>query len=165
MAYCSSAELMQFIDQRDIADMVTDNNVRPTYDMLLVDPNVSLALAAATGQITSYAQIGQRYTPAQLLALTGDDAAILKMMCAWLAFGILVTRRSRDAEQYPAWRDAKEMLMQLRQGVTLFNVLGNIGSQLPNQAFPTAVQFAQVNTIRTAVPSYYPIRRKQSVVS
>lgn len=166
MSYCTPAQLLQFIDDRLIGDLIYDNGVRATQTQILTDSNVILALSTASGQINSAALTAQRYTVAELNGLTGDDQNLLIMMTAWLAFGILCQRRGRPAENNPqvqvSYKETLELLNQLRRGDTLFNVAGNVAVGVANEMFMTNAQWQAVNTLRSATPKYFPTRRIQN---
>lgn len=165
MAYASSSDLIVYCDERVIADLCTDNGYRPTPSQLLTNANVTAALSAASGQVNTATLSAGRYSPTDLSALTGDDQAILTMMVSWLAFGILCSRRGRDARSEPFYVQALEMLDQLKKGERIFNVPANVAAGTPVQIFPSAQQYAQVNTIRTNTYRLFPIRRTQQDAS
>jgi hypothetical protein len=165
MSYLTNAELIDFIDERIISDLCTDNGVRPSLAQVLVDPNVTLACSTASGMVNSAALTAQRYSVLQLTSLTGDDSNLLKMIVAWLAFGQLCMRRGRDPETNPAYKEMMNYLVQIRRGDNLFNVPANVGVGVPAEQFPTAVNYQTVNTVRTATNRYFPTRRNQNTTS
>jgi hypothetical protein len=163
MAYATPTNLLSYIDARLIGDLALDTGVRLTPTQILTDPNVAAALSSGAGEINSCVLVGQRYTVAQLNALTGDDAALLQMLNSWLAYGILCSRRGRDPKERPEYVQTQETLKQISQGAELFNTpQGQSG--LPQTNFMTAAQWQSVNTIRSATPQLFPVRRQQQAV-
>lgn len=163
MAYCTNQQIQQIIDARLLGDLVVDTGIRQTPSQLNSDANLTLALSTASGLINSAALVSERYTVAELQGLTGDDANFLVMMCAWLAFGILCSRRGRDPKERPEYEQVLQMIEDLKQGAKMFNVAADVAVGTPNEDFPSAQNYQTVNTLRTATNFYYPIRRNQNV--
>lgn len=154
---------MTLIDQRLLGDLVSDSGTRVTPSALLTDPNLATALSTAAGQINSAALVGERYTVAELHALTGDDGNFLAMINAWLAFGILCSRRGRDAKEHPEYVKATELLEMLKDGEAVFNVPADVAVGTPQQNFPSFADYATVNSLRERTRHYFPVRPVQNV--
>lgn len=162
MAYATPAQMLQLFDSRILGDLVQDVGQRVNPTNLLADTNLALALSTAAGQINSAALIGQRYTVLEMQALTGDDAAFLTSINAWLAFGILCARRGRDPKEHPEYEKALEMLEMLRKGESILNVPGDVSVGTAQINFPSWQSYVNVNSLRTRTPKYYPQRPLQS---
>jgi len=162
MAYTTASQAMALIDNRLLGDLVSDSGQRVTPSGLLTDPNLATALSTAAGQINSAALVGQRYTVAELKALTGDDAAFLVMLNTWLAFGILCSRRGRDAKEHPEYVKATEMLETLKTGEAVFNVAADVSVGTAQTSFPSFADYATVNSLRERTGHYFPVRPVQN---
>jgi phage gp36-like protein len=165
MAYITPAEMLKRFDVRILGDLVSDSGVRVSATSLLSDPNLQAALDDASGQINAAILVAQRYTPSQLSALTGVDAAFLYWLTATLAYGRLRLRRGVKADELPEYKDALEMLQALRDGARVFNVLANEEDGNPTFGFPSLTTYAYVNLMRDYAYRYFPRRRYQIPVN
>lgn len=165
MPYCDPTTLLAYVDARLVGDLAGDTGVRLTPNQIESDPNVAAALSASAGEINSAVLVGNRYTVAQLQSLTGDDAAFLAQLNAWLSFGKLCSRRGRDPKERPEYGQALEVIEKIKNGHQLFNVpQGN--SQTASENFMTATQFSTLGLIRDRDARFmFPVRREQQVVS
>jgi len=132
VSYCSPAELFQFHDWQQVADLVRDGDgPRPSRAMLLDTGSaagqiVQQALLAASGELESACLAGNRYRPGDLVALTGGTTASavrLKKLVADLAYWSLMQRRqpaSADPKNCPGAQQAIDTLQQLREGQRVF---------------------------------------------
>lgn len=162
MAYCTPAQLQQILDVRLIGDLLADTGVRVDPGAQLTNANLANALSIAAGQINSAALVGERYTVLELSNLTGDDAAFLTMLNAWLSFGILCSRRGRDAKEHSEYVQALETMEHLKTGSAIFNVAADVAVGVGSINFVSAQNYATVNSLRFATPYYYPVRRTQN---
>lgn len=128
--YCSAAVLFQFHDWQQIADMLRDGeSPRPTKMRLLDATSTEGAqlvnmLLAASGELESACQVGARYSPADLAALTGAGLLRLKKLTADLAFWLICEFRqpaTADPKSIPGAAKALEALEQLKDGKRIFS--------------------------------------------
>ncbi|MGH2621024.1 MAG: hypothetical protein ACRDHG_10710 [Anaerolineales bacterium] len=121
--YCSAADFVKYIDVRMIRDLVRDDGTRANLADMLTEPVLTEALLAASGEVESACLVGNRYTPTDLLALTGASAAKLRRMVAWLAVDIIYERRGYVDRELPAGIEkAENGLERLRQGERIFGL-------------------------------------------
>lgn len=165
MAYATVAVLIQQFDARVIGDLVADTGTRVTGASLLTDDNAEYALSRASGLINAAVQFGQRYTPAELAALTGDDQALLQGLTADLAFVFLCQRRGVVSPLYEECaKRSEEILKQMRDGEMVFNVGLDVGAGTPNTTFPSSVQYQTLGLLRDRA-KLFPIRREMYPVT
>ncbi len=149
-------------DARVLGDLVNDTGVRQTPTQLLTDPNLAAALDDGAGMITSAALYGERYTVAQLLALTGTDQAFLIRLNCNLTFGLLQQRRGNDPTEFPSYVEALQILELIKSGSRLFNVPADTQAGVPESYYATAQNIATVNLLTNAARPYFPVPRKQA---
>jgi hypothetical protein len=127
-AYCSVAQLFNYHDQRQICDLIKDNDTRE------VSPTTNTVLAAllkrGAGDIELACFQGNRYTPADLAALItngGNAAEELIGLNADLTYWHCVKRRHPQSrlEDVPGAAHAFAVLKALRQGEMVFGQLEN----------------------------------------
>lgn len=163
MSYSSPSDILARYDSRSLGDLCSDSGTRLTPTQLLTDTNLQAALDDASGLVNSAAVYGQRYTPAELAALTDVDLALLKRLVCDLAFAYLVGRRGNDPEAYQSTKQAQDMLERIKQGQRLFAVPGEIAAGLEDINFPSIVDYTTINLLRDATLNrYYPTRRQQT---
>ena len=158
MAYAAASDLVKRFDERDIADLASDDGT-PVAD-LATDAKVTAALSSASGRINSAVMVADLYQAADLSGLSGDDAEFLKDITCALAMGFLLRRRSsRYQEIYAAVvKQAEEQLELLRSGKNLFNVAEVKSAGQPSVDGPTAAEYALQNGISDRTRNYYPAR-------
>jgi phage gp36-like protein len=121
MAYATGTDLLARYDSRTIGDLVQDVGARVTSN-LDTNTNLLAALEDGAGLINSAALVGNRFTEAQLLALTGTGKAFLVRLNCDLAFAFLRQRRGYDIEQFPLVKETFHYLDRLRLGERIFDV-------------------------------------------
>ncbi len=121
MAYLTGAEFLQRYDARTVGDLVQDTGARVTTN-LATDTNLLAMIADASGWVESACYVGNRYTSADLTALTGSSAALLKRLVADISFAFLRQRRGYDLEQFPLVQESFNMLDRLRLGERVFDI-------------------------------------------
>lgn len=162
MAYASPAIMLTYYDNRILGDLCSDvNGVRVSPAALLTDPNLAQALSTGAGQINAAVLVAQRYTVAELQALTGDDAALLQWLNSALAYCRLRSRRGVKLDDITDCKDAANMLAALEAGTAVFNIFANQEAGIPESGFPAAVIYAQTNLMRDYANRYFPVRRYQ----
>lgn len=122
-SYATVTQLLQYHDQRQIADLVKDNDTRETG--VATNAYVLAALKRASGELEMACTMGKRYTPADLNAINGvSREALIGLVCD-LAYWHLVKRRHPGAtlENVPGALTAYGILGQLRKGELVFGLL------------------------------------------
>lgn len=156
-ALATYEDLTSRFDERSIRDLVSDTG-DPT-EALEACPIVTTLLESASGQILAAALAGNNYTEAELTALTGNAAALVKEMVCRLAVGGLMRRRIgrfRPEEIEAIEQSAIEWCTQLRQGKQLLPILAHQEASLPTIDGPTAVDYDRLNMITTRTRNFYP---------
>lgn len=146
--YCSAAVLIQYHDWQQVADLLRDgDSPRPSRSALL-DPSSAegaillQVLLSASGQLEAACLVGNRYVPADLVALSASNTATkarLEKLVADLAFWALMQRRqpaSADPKNCPGALQAIEALDQLRDGKCIFGFAESGDAGLPATATP-----------------------------
>ena len=129
--YATSDDLLLLHDVRQVIDVVSDQLIRPQpalSDVTGGAARISEALASASGQLEAAAMRGGRYTLLDLTNLTGNGAALARMIVIDLAFYRLVHRRAPSVapEAIPGAKDALELLAQLGDGTRIFPTAGAV---------------------------------------
>lgn len=120
-SYCTVTEFLERADARTVGDLVSDSGARVSASSLTANANVLTAIADASGMLESACVAGERYTPADLLALTGVSASFLRMLVSDLALGRLILRRPQKDTPLPAsYQLALDWLEKLRRGERVF---------------------------------------------
>jgi phage gp36-like protein len=164
MSYCGAQDLLNRFDARTVGDLVNDAGQRQTVSEL-VGPPVNTVLQAAlddgAGLINAACQVGERYTQAELAALTGTDQAILFRLNCDLAFVYLAQRRGLTPPGYKeAYDRSSDLLEKLKQGELIFNVPGDVGEGVPSMEFPSMATYNTVGLLRDRAVKAFPLRRK-----
>jgi len=166
MPYLTNAQFLMSYDARSTGDLVNDAGIRATPNQLLNDPVLNEMISQASGGINQAALIGGRYTVAQLQALTGDDAAILRRYTAKLAFVYLCNRRGIYPKEFTrAEEESNKFLDQLRLGTLIFNVAGDVADGNATINFPSMAAYRGINQLRDACSRAFVTRRIQQVES
>jgi phage gp36-like protein len=160
MSYAEPTDILARYDYRTIADLVNDYNVRPTEEQLLTDPNLQACLDDASGMIDSAIFVSNKYSSADLEALTDQDQAFLLRLNCDLAWGLLNRRRGYDIEKIKQYQEALEWLDRIRKGDRVFAVAGNESAGNPSSAFPSYATYQALKLVRD-VSKLYPLRRPQ----
>lgn len=159
MSFATPAEFLERYDARIFGDVVRDNDEQATPAELLTDPNLQAALNDASGLIESACLVGERYTPTDLEALTGNSLYHLKRICCDVAMALLLQRRpssdpDKDTERLEI---AEKHLDKLRDGERVFYRGDNVDQAgVPDTTGPTTVDLENLNSIRRRVRNYYP---------
>lgn len=163
-SFAAPQDLINRYDVRLLSQLASDDGVPVSSLSLQTNPIIEAMLADATGQINLSTQVGQRYTQAELAALTGTDAAILVRLTCDLAFVYLCERRGNKTPLYEeAFKRSQDTLDRIKSGAEIFNVPSDVGAGNTNTLFPSIQNYQTVNTIRTATQNtYFPQRRQQN---
>lgn len=167
-SYCTATLLFTFFDVRIIADLLSDTGtpigVIADTDPIQVDPvvvaaNTDLAkmLKAASGKLESAVLIGGRYTPGDLILLTGADPARAEMadanqayLIAEIVAGIVIPMlyRRRPNITMPKLdivEDSKEYLAALANGMAVLGLQQSIDAGRAEEQIETVVDVARRN--------------------
>ena len=155
-SYATPTQFLMFKDYRLIGDLVLDTGVRATSSALLTDDNVQNALNWASGEIESACLTGDKYTVADLQALTGMSQALLQGLVCDLAFWKLLTRRYPTMAVTEEYRAAMEKLEKLRFGERIFALQAQGDAGLPNDSEYTPPSTAGLTT--TIACRYFGVR-------
>lgn len=126
--YCTAQEFLKRADFRTVADNLSDNDKRPTLPTILDSSSVEgnrlyVILMDASGEVESACLLGGRYTPADLAALTGNQAQFLKRLVTDLAIPMVYRRRPDLNTPVPDWcTQAKNILNALAAGDRIFGI-------------------------------------------
>lgn len=145
--YATAADLFVYHDWQQVADLLRDGDgPRPTRVAMADTTGVpgsllSALLLAASGELESACLIGNRYSTADLQALTGSGLARLKKLVADLAFWTLAQRRqpgASDPDKVPGAKQALAELDRLRDGQRIFGLAESAEAGLPDTREPVA---------------------------
>jgi phage gp36-like protein len=167
MAYANGNDLIARFDARIVGDLLADDDTRVAAGSIPANANALAALDDASSMINSACQVGQRYTQAQLAALSGTDAKLLVRLACDLAFIYLCQRRGIKPAMYEeTFERSTDMLEKLRNGEAIFAVPANIEAGTPTDIFPSQAVYQTVNLLRDATNNnFFPVRRKQQPAS
>jgi phage gp36-like protein len=160
-SYATPADLRQRYDVRTLGDLASDDDHRVHEIDIDDNDNILTALADASGEIDAALLQGERYTKADLEALTGESLSLLKRICCQLAYWYLWERRTwTDDDRYEMARDrGRKALERLRRGEVVFDLDHAKDAGLPKGGGPTRVEFRDQNLLRDFASAVYPPRR------
>jgi len=122
-SYCTTAEFLQRVDWRSIADYCSDLSVKLTREALLTNEVLLAALQAASGKVESACTVAARYSPDDLAALTGNSAQLLKTVITGLAIWEIFQRRPEKSAELPMrTKEAESYLDRIRLGERVFGI-------------------------------------------
>ncbi len=162
MSYATPAQFLQRYDARVVGDIVSDNADQVGAAELLDNANLQAALDDASGDIESALLFGERYTPDDLAALTGNSQSLLVRMTCDIAMAFLLRRRpTKNAEADAAQLElAEKHLERLRKGDRVFYRGDDVDpAGVVDTTGPTTVQLTSLNLIRDRTQNYYPARQ------
>lgn len=144
--YCTAADLLVYHDWQQVAMLVRDgDDALPDKTATAASAIVAAVLLAASGELESACLIGQRYTPADLAALTGASAARRSKLVADLAFWRLAQRKqpmSANPDAVPGAKEALAELDRLRNGERIFSFTESAEAGLPTVSDPAVTSLA-----------------------
>ncbi len=167
MAYATPQDFINRFDARVCGDLVNDSGNRITASQLMIDDVIQACLDDGAGEINIATLVGQRYTVAQLEALTGVDMAVLVRLNCDIAFYLLALRRGVALNEMQKERreEAKNLLTNLKNGERIFNVPGDVSKGTLDYNFPSIQSYDTLNLLRDASRRYFVGRREQHPVS
>lgn len=162
MAYASAADLILRKDVRVLGDLVADDGTRVAAGSLAANAVLAAMLDDASGEIDASLRQGDKYTVANLAALTGNSLAHLKRITCDIAFWLLWERRPTYGDEEmrdDVWQRAKRALDALKAGREVFDVAENVDAGNADLETPSFAQIQQQNLIvDQARGPYYPQR-------
>ena len=148
-------------DSREIGDLLSDTNTPVDEGDFPENVKLLAILADASGEIDAALMVGDRYTAADLSALTGNSLAHLKRIACEIAMRDLMARRpGYKPELLESFeKRCQKHLDRLRQGENVFNIQDHKDAGLPANGGLSTVETRNLNLIRDRVNNYYPGRR------
>lgn len=142
VSYASVADLLIRYDERRIRDLVGDDGRREPTSSLATSTVLLELLAESSGEVESACLVAEKYTAADLVALTGNGESLLKRLVCDIAFQFLIDRRGKDGENEKPWRyeRALEKLQQLRDGARIFGFQETQNAGHPVEGYRTEAQ-------------------------
>ena len=126
MPFATAQDMIDRYDSKTLGDLATDSGATVSEPDLLNNSKMTAALAGGAGDLISAVLRGERYTRANLDALTGDSLAyLLDINCAF-AFWRLWKRKpynwGMDDRRRAALEDYTEALAMLDSGARIFDI-------------------------------------------
>jgi len=160
-ALVATTDLTAYYDARVIADLASDSDIPVADEDFSTNTVITAAIEAASGKLESACLVGERYTEAKLLALTGNALAYMKRLVCTLAMAYLCARRQgKHREEYEAQlKEAQEDIDRLRNGEAIFGSdADSVAAGNPEVDGPDVVDYQQYNRIPERVKRFYPPR-------
>jgi hypothetical protein len=145
--YATPNDMIARFDVRLQGWLVRDDNGQSTSIDLQTDPNLRSALATASGIVEMACVAGQRYTPQDLAALTGNGAEFLKDMVCSIAADRLYHRRFPDAAALPEAQEAQQWLKALGSGMGILPFAEAAAAGIAYDSFYTQEEIDRLNLI------------------
>jgi len=162
-AYATIADLIARHDSNLIGDLISDGHEPATASELAASTVLDAILEDASGQLEAAMLCGNRYSPTELLALTGNSLGFLKKIVCTIAMAALFERRPGmhiEKEKY-YWERAKAYIEEIRTGKNLFSLTDSNENTLaanPDTTAPSSVDYAQLNLLPEQMLRYFPNR-------
>lgn len=134
-AFADSSDMVVRYDTRTLGDLCSDDGNRVAKDDLATSDIMTTALSSATGEIKAATLRAERYTVAQLEALTGESQEYLKTLTCAVAFWRLWSRKpynEKNSGQVQARTEFKEAMERIRSGDHIFEVAATAAAGTPN---------------------------------
>jgi hypothetical protein len=121
--WCSPSEFLDRYDANLVGELVRDDGSRATVAEMVGDPPTTdpdsklvAALADASGLVEAALLTGGKYTREDLATLDGNGVGFLRRLVADLAIGHLLDRRGPNAQNWPNYERATQVLERIRTG-------------------------------------------------
>lgn len=163
-AFATPAALIERYDSRTIGDLASDSGESIPEGDLAESSKVLQALEDASGRIQAAASVGEQYTPEDLIAMTGNDKALLERITCELAMVYLMERRAHrvgDERLQQVRASAEEYIMMLRNGERVFALDANKAASRADTDGPSTIDFRNMNLIPDRTNHYYPQRKQR----
>ena len=158
-AYCTIGELLDRYDARIIAQWLSDNERQLSHADVLASTRLTELLQDASGWVESACLVGQRYTPDDLAALTGNSKRFLTRLVADLTIGMVRSRRAHNEDApMPQFEQALETLNRLRLGERIFGLQGNMTAGNPTSEFLKESDIETTNLATFQASRYFGMR-------
>lgn len=162
-AFATPTDFLNRYDVRTVGDICSDDGTRVTESALATNDKLTTALNTATGQILAAVLQGERYTAADLAAMTGESAAYLTDLTCRIAFWLLWQRKpyTDDQQRMEAKERADQALELLRTGAHVFDITANkeAGRANIDTVTRTEIQDNWELFVDKARGHFYPARR------
>lgn len=154
-AYATTAQLSSRYDQRTLGDLASDTGTRVPANQLSTSQPILDALQDAAGMIEAACSVGNRYTPADLLTLTGNGAAFLTRLNCDLAIGLLFQRRPDKGDPPKQVETAWRLLDALEAGHMVFGLLEAAEAGQPTDVVETSQDVYNRNGVAVQMSKYF----------
>jgi len=162
-AYADASDMIARYDSRTLGELVKDDGQREEEVDLATNGKMTTALSTATGHVNAACLRGNRYTVAELEALTGESAEYLNDIVCAQAFWILWRRRpyGDDALRKAAKEEADVAVDQLRSGDMVFDITAQKDAGIPqiDTIARATISSEWEMVVDKARPRFYPRRR------
>lgn len=140
--YCTAAQMLLCYARSLVADVLrqTENSPPPSYLAMLDDTNPAgikllYHMGVGAGEIEAACLVANRYTPADLQALTGVSLTLLQKLNAARAMWSLsqnLKPMTARPEEIPMARESAEFLRELRDGEMIFGFVESAEAGQPS---------------------------------
>lgn len=151
MSYATNSDFLVRYDARLVGDLVRDDGSREYQGDLSSDTTLTAMLSDASAEIDANLFVGDRYTPAELTALSDTSLSYLKRLNCDIALILLKRRRGRFDEKNDGALDKSNQarLEALRKGEVY------LMQQMETEA--------QASTLELDAPAIIPVLRRQTI--
>lgn len=159
--YASVADWRQRYDEREIAQLVSDDGSAVATGDLNTNEVALEILQDAEGEVLAAIKTGGRYSDTDLASLDDAGTAYLKRLICDLATTMLNERRfDYDPQKYAA-REKRvlDKLADLRDGKNVFGLADEVTAGKPALVAPSLVQRDRQTLIRDRTHNYFPAVR------
>lgn len=158
MAYADGDDLVARYDIDVVGDLATDEREPLDRSVVPTHPHVLVALDDASGEIDVALQAGGMYTPAQLLALTGNSQKHLIRITCSVAMALLFERRPgvRMDNREEIAKNARGHLTALRRGENVFGIAAHIDAAVLELSTISSVEIDRLNLLPNRMEPYFP---------
>lgn len=166
-SYLPTAAMLSRYDWRSIGDLCSDNDVRIPQATLLGNgvisgnANFQAALIDASGMVEEACILGERYQPADLLALPAGSAGqgALYRLVADIAIGLINQRRPDKSKGVPPqYEAALKMLDALADGKRIFPFLETAKAGIIDHKVESARDVAARNQVTWQANRFFGTR-------
>lgn len=159
--YANVADWRQRYDEREIAQLVSDDGTAVDLSDLATNEVALEILQDAEGEVLAAIKTGGRYSDTDLADLDTAGTSYLKRLICELATTFLNERRwDYDPDKYAAReKRVKDRLDDLRNGKNVFGLADEITAGNPKLAVPSLVQRDSQTLIRDRTNNYFPAVR------
>lgn len=157
-SYASPADLLKRFDARVVGDLCRDDGTRESASAILANSNVLTALSGASGRVERAAFVGEKYSAADLAALTGPGLDAIKDLVCGLAMVRLYKRRFPLQPTPDSLREHLLDLEALRNGEQIFALADQADAGLPENSQVTEADICALGLVTDLARPYWGIR-------